>query len=162
MSWVQGALVLFAGIALVALSLTSGVQDASSRWRLRAISIGAFISDAPHEVLRFSSLLPFAGFSITMFGLGLIVSRGLIRSTLKKAAIAVTGLVVFFQVGAYVAAASWFHSENQAALRRCDYCSMPHPRLFEWPYAITSSVLVLLLLILLLLNRERASRRRSS
>ena len=151
--WFQAVFVCLGGFFLIGLSLTSGVQDASQEWRLRAVSVGAVVSNAPDGILRFAAILPFSGFAIAVLGVGMILSRGTIRLALRRSAQSVAGFATMLQICAYATASTWFEVENRRALSLCDYCSVPHPRLFEMPYLVTSLLLIAIFLALVFPER---------
>ena len=133
--------------ALILLSLTIGVQEVSGNWRLRAVSIGFEVASTPPAVRSFGQILPFTGFVLTALGVGSFMARRITLRALRLSALWVALTVQVLQVFAYVSAARWFARDNEKARMLCDYCTAPHPRLFEGPYLAVTGFLAVSILV---------------
>ena len=152
------SIILIGGLALMAASLVSGVQQATSHWRLRALGVANLHAPSPVDVSHFASLLPTAGFAIALLALCGMLAKKLLRNALMKAIAAVLLTLAGFQIAAYLAAATRNHTQNAIAWRACDYCSPPYPSTVASSYLVVSAI-VLTMAALAIFEARQANRR---
>jgi len=141
----------------MAASLVSGVQQATSHWRLRAVGVANLQAQLPVDVAQFVSILPVAGFAISLLALCGLLAKQLLRHGLMTAITAILVTVTGFQIAAYFAAAGRNHVQNLVALKACDYCSPPYPSTVASSYVVVS-VIILAIAALAILEARLANR----
>ena len=152
------SIILIGGLALMASSLVSGVQQATSHWRLRSLGVASLHAQSPVDVSHFASLLPVAGFAIALLALCGMLAKKLFRNALMKAIAAVLLTVTGFQIAGYIAGAARNHTQNALAWRACDYCSPPYPSTVASSYLVVSA-LILTMATLAIFEARQANRR---